>query len=754
MVRLHSAFLEALLTIRTRLLLTVGIFVTGLIALFGISWWSASVVQVNGPLYDRIVSGKDLVADVLPPPAYAIEAYFVVLQMRDSDARTRAKLAERLSGLRKEFEDRQQFWRKELPAGSVRDAFEASGESGRAFLSIIDGEVLPAFAKTNSAEQQLALSHASDRFDRHRADIMKLVDLAGKANSAVEEEARGIITRQSRLLFAIGLLALCLGATVGLTALRRIANGLRSLAAETKGLSDAVQNGDLSHRAQVTDVPPEFHGLVNGLNAAIDSFVKPFRLAIDTIDRISKGDIPQEISERGKGDFAVLVEALNRAMVAISALVRDTSMLSQAAVDGKLSTRADVGPHHGAFRATVDGINKTLDAVIGPLNVAASYVDRISTGDIPGKIVDSYRGDFAAIKNNLNVLIEAMEKVTRVAQEIAKGNLKVDVRSRSDKDELMKALAEMVKKLSEVIVDVKSSSNSVASGAQQMSASSEQLSQGASEQAASVEEVSSAMEEMSSNIRQNADNASQTEKIALKAATDAKEGGEAVGQTVDAMKHIAGKISIVEEIARQTNLLALNAAIEAARAGEHGKGFAVVASEVRKLAERSQRAAGEITQLSVTSVEVAEKAGKLLGLILPGVQKTAELVQEISVASREQDTGGSQINTALQQLDQVIQSNAGAAEEMSATSAELAHQALEMQKAIDFFRVDEGGRGEGDAHAVSMAKAAAVAARLPAKVKIKAKHVEGSAGKSGGVKLDLNRDPDDASFETFSGDSK
>jgi methyl-accepting chemotaxis protein len=736
------------LTIRSRLLLTIGIFVAGLLALFTISWWSSGAVQVNGPLYSRIVSGKDLVADVLPPPAYAIEAYFVVLQMHGADTKTRVKLEERLGGLRKDFEDRQQFWRKELAAGPVRDAFEASGESGRAFFSILESEVLSAFAKGNVAEQEAALSHASERFDRHRADVMKLVDLAGKQNTAVEEEAKGMITSQSRLLVIFGLLALLVGSTVGVTALRRITIGLRGLAAQTKGLSDGIQNGDLSQRASLADVPLEFHDLVNGLNAAVDAFVKPFRVTVDYIDRISKGDIPQEIAERGKGDFATLVESLNRAMSAISGLVRDTAILSQAAVDGKLSTRADATLHHGAFRATIDGINKTLDAVIGPLNVAANYVDRISKGDIPSKILESYSGDFNAIKSNLNVLIDAMEKVTRVAQEIAKGNLAVEVRARSDKDELMKALADMVMKVSEVVAEVKGSADTVASGAQQMSSASQNLSQGSTEQASSIQEISSSMEQMSANIRQNADNAAQTEKIALKAAADAKEGGDAVGQTVEAMKHIAGKISIVEEIARQTNLLALNAAIEAARAGEHGKGFAVVAAEVRKLAERSQKAAGEITQLSSTSVEIAEKAGELLARILPSVQKTAELVQEITVASREQDSGGAQINQALQQLDQVIQSNAGASEEMSATSVELTRQAGQVQGAISFFKVDDSGRARSGAGMVARAlPAAKVSARTP-------KAMATTLGKRTGINLDMRADTDDDTFEPFSGDAK
>jgi methyl-accepting chemotaxis protein len=190
---------------------------------------------------------------------------------------------------------------------------------------------------------------------------------------------------------------------------------------------------------------------------------------------------------------------------------------------------------------------------------------------------------------------------------------------------------------------------------------------------------------MTSNIQQNTENARATEVIAKKASKDAQEGGEAVAQAVKAMKKIAGKISIIEEIARQTNLLALNAAIEAARAGEHGKGFAVVAAEVRKLAERSQSAAGEITQLSASSVVVAEQAGQLLSTLVPDIKKTADLIQEITAGSEEQNQGANQINQSIQQLDQVIQQNAASAQEMTSTAEELSSQASEMQQAIAFF---------------------------------------------------------------------
>ena len=230
--------------------------------------------------------------------------------------------------------------------------------------------------------------------------------------------------------------------------------------------------------------------------------------------------------------------------------------------------------------------------------------------------------------------------------------------------------------------EVNTAAEYVASASQQLSATSEELSQGATEQAGSVEEASSSMEEMAANIRQNADNASQTEKIALKSSTDAEQGGQAVEKTVTAMKEIAQKISIIEEIARQTDLLALNAAIEAARAGEHGKGFAVVASEVRKLAERSQLAAGEISKLSSTSVDIAMKAGEMLTQIVPDIKKTAELVQEISVASNEQNAGADQINKALQQLESVVQQNAGGSEEMASTAEELSAQAEALKETI------------------------------------------------------------------------
>ena len=278
------------------------------------------------------------------------------------------------------------------------------------------------------------------------------------------------------------------------------------------------------------------------------------------------------------------------------------------------------------------------------------------------------------------------------ARVVSEGDLtdQLDMQQKDEIGELANALNNMVNKLCNIVGDIQTAVNNVTAGSEQLSSTAQELSQGAAEQAASVEETTSAMEQMSANIQQNADNAGKTEQIAIKASNDARESGAAVEEAVKAMNEIASKIIIIEEIARNTNLLALNAAIEAARAGEHGKGFAVVAAEVRKLAERSQTAAAEISEISGTSVKVAEKAGMMLNDLVPDIQKTADLVQEISAASNEQNTGVEQINKAIRQLDLVIQQNAAATEEMASTSEELSAQAQQLQGAISFFKVKEG----------------------------------------------------------------
>ncbi|MGD0299510.1 MAG: methyl-accepting chemotaxis protein [Bryobacteraceae bacterium] len=475
-------------------------------------------------------------------------------------------------------------------------------------------------------------------------------------------------------------------------AVNNVGTVVQSLQKELARLIDASREGQLSERGKPEHFQGAYAEIVRGVNSMLDAILLPIGEGNRILAQISNGKIDELIAQTYKGDHEKMKQAVNNVGVVLQGLQKELARLTDASNEGKLLERGNQDEFQGAYSNIVRGVNAILDAVITPLNVAANYVERISKGDLPPQITDTYHGEFNTIKNNLNALIVAMADVTHAAEEIAQGNLTVSVRERSAQDKLMQALIAMVAGLTRTVTDIRTIAGEVSSASQSISQASVEVSNGASAQAASAEEASSSMEEMVSNIKQNADNAQQTDKIATKSAKDAQESGKCVLEAVGAMKEIASKISIIEEIARQTNLLALNAAIEAARAGEHGKGFAVVAAEVRKLAERSQKAAGEINHLSGTTVKVSEKAGEMLDKLVPDIQKTAELVQEITAASKEQDTGSEQINKALQQLEKVIQQNASAAEEMASTTEELTGQSDQLLSALGFFRTGDSGQ--------------------------------------------------------------
>ncbi|SHH36522.1 Methyl-accepting chemotaxis protein, partial [Hydrocarboniphaga daqingensis] len=492
---------------------------------------------------------------------------------------------------------------------------------------------------------------------------------------------------------------------------------------------------------------------VQGVNDTLDAVIGPLNVAANYVDRISKGDIPPAITDSYNGDFNTIKNNLNRAIDAVNKMVADADVLAKAAVEGRLATRADASKHEGDFRKIVQGVNDTLDAVIGPLNVAANYVDRISKGDIPPAITDSYNGDFNTIKNNLNTCISAVNMLVsdadmlstaavegklatradtskhqgdfrkivqgvnetldaviapinetgRVLSALAQGDLTETIRSnyRGDFDKMVQDTNRTVVQLSQIVSSIQQATASINLASREIASGNADLSSRTEQQAASLEETASSMEELTSTVRLNAENAKQANQLALGASDVARKGGMVVGEVVGTMseiqassKKIVDIISVIDGIAFQTNILALNAAVEAARAGEQGRGFAVVAAEVRSLAQRSAAAAKEIKTLIGDSVEkvgngsrLVEQAGRTMEEIVSSVKRVTDIMGEISAASQEQSLGIEQVNKTVTQMDEVTQQNASLVEEASASAQMLETQADGLAQAVAKFRL-------------------------------------------------------------------
>ncbi len=517
---------------------------------------------------------------------------------------------------------------------------------------------------------------------------------------------------------------------------------VKELAADTDTLIGAASEGRLSERADAEKHQGAYRKIIEGFNETLDAVTQPVNEAAQVLGEVSRGNLEVSVEGDFKGDYAIIKDSLNETIGTLKELVGDTDMLIAAAVEGRLSERADAEKHSGAYKKILDGINATLDAVILPVNEAVEVLGEVSRGNLSVRVTGDFQGDHALLKDSLNGTIDTLkgyiEEISSVLEDIAQGNLNVRIASEylGDFVELKDSINKIIESLNTMLTEINAAAEQMAMGTRQLSDGSQAISQGATEQASAIEELTGTVSEIAGQTKQNALNASKANDLSIIAKNDARDGNDKIKSMQKAMVEInqssanIGKIiKEIDAIAFQTNILALNAAVEAARAGVHGRGFAVVAEEVRNLAARSAHAAQETTDLIEGSIKKAEAGTKIaddtaaaLLNIVSGVEKAVELVGEIAVASNEQATGIAQVNKGIEQMSTVVQTNSATVQQAAASSQELSAQAELLKNMVGQFRLKDNTSVEQPA--------AQAQAKETAEAKPKEKATKAGSGKT------------------------
>ncbi len=510
---------------------------------------------------------------------------------------------------------------------------------------------------------------------------------------ANSEQATQAMTTMAILVAVAMILAIILGVF--------LSNMISKPIKKAMEMMQEMSKGHLSMRMNM-----ETTDEVGRMASAMDFFADDLKTnVIGVLNAIARGDVSASVVP--KDDADEITPALIKTIQTIRALLNETNNLITAAVDGKLSVRADASGFVGEWAQLIDGINQILEAVVEPIQEAAQVLQEMSSGNLQRRVIGQYKGDHADIKNALNNTLDSLSsyvgEIANVLNEMAASNLDVGINSdyKGDFSAIKDALNRIVSSLNEVLGEIGNASDQVAAGSRQVSDGSQALSQGSTEQASAVEELTASITQIAAQTKQNAVNAAQANELANSARTNAEQGNQYMHGMLKSMQDInesSGNISriikVIDEIAFQTNILALNAAVEAARAGQHGKGFAVVAEEVRNLAARSANAAKETTVMiegSIAKVEdgtrIANETAGALTKIVDGIARAADLVGEIAVASNEQANAIFQINKGVEQVSQVVQTNSATAQQSAAASEELNGQAEMLKEMVGNFRL-------------------------------------------------------------------
>ena len=708
MTLLHS------LKLTHRFALLIAAFTLGFVIYGSWSFKVLDELKINSALYQRIVLGKDLVADILPPPEYIIESYLVTMQLiNEVDSREKNNKIEQLKRLKDDYEKRHAFWLKQNLGSELKSAFlEQAHAPAMDFYETVFKNVIPAVQKNeantlNNDALNLVLPQIKSAYDAHRKAIDNVIPLIEQRNKTDENLAEERIYSASMVLLAVLILTLSVGVLLGVIITRGVIKQLggdpADVAATVKKFSKgdfsdelvlktgdkssllydlkkmqkiinsfvtahnivakAHADGMISELIWADKFPGSFGRMALEINEVVGTHIAVNKHIIEVISQYAKGDFSQDI-DRLPGENAEITEAIDKVKKALTSISNEISMLSMATAIGDFSKRGNDTQFEYIFRDIIVDINTLIQTCDTGFSDIERVVEAMAKGDLTQKINNDHPGTFGKVSRSVNSTVD---------------NLKA------------------------LVSEIRSATDAINSASKEIAAGNNDLSHRTEEQAASLEQTAASMEELTSTVQQNTENARQANHLAKGASEIADKGVAVVGQVVatmnsihDSSRKIAAIISVIDSIAFQTNILALNAAVEAARAGEQGRGFAVVAEEVRNLAQRAAVAAGEIKSLISDSEEKVEDGSKLVtqaGLtikeIVSAIQRVAAVMAQITSASVEQSSGISQVNQAIAQMDDVTQQNAALVEQAAAAAESMEDQAQNLSGTVAVFKIDE-----------------------------------------------------------------